>query len=56
MAQFKAEKHRFATATEIEHAQLLIQEGCEDVAETAGANCSESESKQTFPAYFLLMK
>jgi len=33
MLQFKAEKHRFATATAIEQAQLLIQEGYEYITE-----------------------
>ena len=34
--QFKTEKHRFATATAIEQAPLLIQEGYEDITEMNG--------------------
>jgi hypothetical protein len=36
MLQFKTEKHRFATATAIEQAPLLIQEGYEYAAEMNG--------------------
>jgi len=36
MLQFKAEKQRFATATAIEQAPLLIQEGYEYVTEMDG--------------------
>jgi hypothetical protein len=36
MLQFKTKKHRFATATAIEQAQLLIQESYEDLTEMDG--------------------
>jgi hypothetical protein len=36
MLQFKAKKHQSATATAIEQAPLLIQEGYEDITEIDG--------------------
>jgi len=36
MSQFKTEKRKSATATAIEQAPLLIQEGYEDVTEMDG--------------------
>jgi hypothetical protein len=43
MLRFKAEKHRFAAATAIEQAQLLIQEGYEDVTEMDGRKTVQKE-------------
>jgi hypothetical protein len=50
MLQFKTEKHRFAAATAVEQAQLLIQEGYEDVTEMNGVKLFRKRKWQTSPA------